>query len=304
MIDWFIYWFMLPACILIASIAMLTGISGTAMLTPFLLLIFPVIGVPTLTPPQAIGMALFTEFFGFISGVVGYRRAGLIDLKICLRLIRISVPTIIIFSLISASGLIDINLLKLSYGVLMVSLAGYLAFSAAANVRNRDLTHFPEAVNKIPRINESGEERVVKTREGKEYRYRVCDPHRGYLITGVGAAMEGLISVGLGELLMPNLVKRCKVPVAVSAASSVFIIAVTVLTGSLTQIFTLLQKGGVSAIPWNLVLYAVPGAVIGGQLGSKYQGRISSELTERLIAALFLLIGLAFLLTALPLLIK
>lgn len=45
MIDWFVYWFMLPACILIASAAMLTGISGTAMLTPFLILVFPLINL-------------------------------------------------------------------------------------------------------------------------------------------------------------------------------------------------------------------------------------------------------------------
>src|SRR6266851_4942639 len=70
-IDWFVYWFMFPACILIASVAMLTGISGTAMLTPFLILVFPVLSVPTLTPGQAVGMALFTEFFGFASGAEG-----------------------------------------------------------------------------------------------------------------------------------------------------------------------------------------------------------------------------------------
>lgn len=49
MIDWLIYWFMFPACILIASVAMLTGISGTAMLTPFLILVFPILSVPILT---------------------------------------------------------------------------------------------------------------------------------------------------------------------------------------------------------------------------------------------------------------
>lgn len=297
MIDWVVYWFMFPACILIATVAMLTGISGTAMLTPFLILVFPLIGVPVLSPPQVIGMALFTEFFGFVSGVVGYRRKRLIDYRRGRRLVAVSVPIIIISSLISSSGAINVNLLKVTYGLMMILIATYLALTAAANVRNRDLAKLPQEVNKIPRINESIQETIIKTREGREYRYRVCDPHRGYLITGVGAAMEGLVSVGLGELLMPNLVKRCKVPVAVSAATSVFIIAVTVLSGSLTSIFTLLQKGGFNAVPWNLILYTIPGAVIGGQLGARFQGRISSQRTERFIAILFLLIGLAFIAT-------
>ena len=62
MVDWLVYAFMFPVLILIASIAMLTGISGTAMMTPFLILVFPVLGVPTLTPAQAIGMALYQNY--------------------------------------------------------------------------------------------------------------------------------------------------------------------------------------------------------------------------------------------------
>jgi uncharacterized membrane protein YfcA len=106
--------------------------------------------------------------------------------------------------------------------------------------------------------------------------------------------MEGLVSVGLGELLMPNLVKRWKIPVAVSAATSVFVIAVTVLTGSITSVGALVQKGGLGAVPWNLVFYTIPGAIIGGQIGSRYRGAISSKAMEKFIAGLFLVVGLAF----------
>jgi uncharacterized protein len=293
LIDWFVYWFMFPACIVIASIAMLTGISGTAMLTPFLILVFPIVSVPTLTPAQAVGMALFTEFFGFVSGWAGYSRAGLIDYKTGWKLVRVGVPVIIVFSLIS--HYVPSILLKGVYGVMMITLATYLGVSALSNVRNRDLKELPESVKRIPRVSEAPIERVVKAKTGTEYRYKVCDQNTGYLITAAGCAMEGLVSVGLGELLMPNLVKRCKIPVAVSAATSVFVIAVTVLSGSLTAILALLQAGGVDSVPWGLVAYTVPGAVIGGQLGSKFQGRISAASTERIIAILFAVVGVAFL---------
>jgi uncharacterized membrane protein YfcA len=275
--------------------AMLTGISGTAMLTPFLILVFPVLAVPVLTPAQAVGLALFTEFFGFASGFVGYHRVGLIDYKSGWGLAAVSVPVIIVFSLISQ--LISSVILKIAYGVMMLLLATYLFTTAPANVRNRELEVIPRAVQLIPRENETTTERVIKTIGGKEYRYKVCDPHRGYLITAIGAAMEGLVSVGLGEVLMPNLVKRCKIPVAVSAATSVFIIAVTVLSGSITAVLALIRYGGLEAVPWNLVVYTVPGAVIGGQLGSRFQGRISSENTERFMSILFTIIGVAFLST-------
>lgn len=295
MIDWFVYWFMFPACILIASTAMLTGISGTAMLTPFLILAFPVIHVPTLTPAQAVGMALFTEFFGFVSGWAAYSRAGLIDYKTGWKLARVGIPVIIIFSLLSRY--VPSILLKGIYGVMMIALAGYLFLSATSNVRDRDLMELPEQVNRVPRVNEAPIERVVRTKTGREYRYKVCDQNRGYAIASAGCAMEGLVSVGLGELLMPNLVKRCKIPVAVSAATSVFVIAVTVLSGSVTAILALLEQGGLEAVPWGLVAYTVPGAILGGQLGSKFQGRLSATTTEHIIASLFAVVGVAFLAT-------
>lgn len=47
--DWSVYWFMLPACILIASVAMFSGISGAALLTPLFLIGFPLLDVPRLT---------------------------------------------------------------------------------------------------------------------------------------------------------------------------------------------------------------------------------------------------------------
>ena len=298
MIDWFVYWFMFPACILIASVAMLTGISGTAMLTPFLILVFPILNVPTLTPGRAVGMALFTEFFGFASGVVGYHRARLIDYKTGWKLVSVAVPTMIIFSLVSQ--LASSAVLRVAYGIMMLGLSSYLFLTASGNVRNRRLDSIPKAAARIPRVREALAERIIKDQDGKEYRYRVCDQRRGYLITCAGAAMEGLVSVGLGELEMPNLVKRCKIPVAVSAATSVFVIAIAVLSGSVTSVAILVQKGGLSAVPWNLVLYTIPGAVLGGQIGSRFQGRISSEHSERLIAILFVVVGIAFLYTSGP----
>ena len=293
MVDWLVYAFMFPVLILIASIAMLTGISGTAMMTPFLILVFPVLGVPTLTPAQAIGIALFTMFFGPVSGGIGYQRRGLIDYRTAWRLAAVAVPTIVVFSLLSQS--VGPTLLRGAYGTMMVLLAAYLAWTAPGNVRRWDLKVLPAAAERFPRRAEAPVQRLIRSRDGREYRYRVCDPHRGYLITAAGAAMMGLVSVGLGELEMPNLVKRCKIPVAVSAATSVFVMAVAVLAGSVTDILALVQQGGLGAVPWNLVLYTVPGAVIGGQLGARFQGRISSGATERFIAILFALVGIAFL---------
>ena len=284
---------MFPACVGIVSLAMMLGIDGTAILTPAVILVFPFLGVPTLTPAQAVSAGLLTEFFGFLSGVVGYRREGLIDVGVGARLALFAVPTIVLFSLIAqfAPGLI----LKLIFGVLMVGLSLYLLFTAKSTVRNAKLEALPAAVNDIPRADESPEETVIRARNGKEYRYKVCDKNRGEIVCAVGSAFEGMISVGLGELLMPDLVRRCKIPVSISAATSVFVMAVAVFAGAVTGMLSLAIRGGAGAVPWTLLIFTVPGAIIGGQVGSKAQGRVSSVTMERLIVIVFAVVGTGFL---------
>lgn len=51
-------------------------------------------------------------------------------------------------------------------------------------------------------------------------------------------------------------------------------------------------------IPWNLAAYTAPGALIGGQIGARYQGKVSSEKMEKLIAGLLYLIDILLLVTA------
>lgn len=293
MIEWFVYWFMFPACIAIVSFAMMLGIDGTAILTPSVILIFPFLSVPLVSPAQAVTVGLFTEFFGFLSGVLGYRKEGLIDYKVGLRLSLFAVPIIVVSSLLAQFS--PALFLKLAFGVLMLGLSVYLAATAKTTVRDASLRVPPPSVESIPRKNESHDETVIRTRTGNEYRYKVCDRARGEMVCAVGSAFEGMISVGLGELVMPDLIRRCKIPISVSAATSVFVMTVAVLAGSATGMLSLASRGGASALPWNLLVFTIPGAVLGGQIGSKAQGRISSVLTERLIVVVFAIIGLGFL---------
>jgi uncharacterized protein len=293
MIEFLIYWFMFPACIAIVSLAMMLGIDGTAILTPAVILAFPLLGIPSLTPAQAVSAGLFTEFFGFLSGVVAYERERLIDFRVGLRLTLFAVPTIVVFSLLSQFS--PALLLKLVFGVLLVGLSIYLLGTAQSTVRNPLLGALPPSIKAFPRRDESRQETVIRTRGGKEYRYRVCSRKRGELTSVIGSAFEGLISVGLGELLMPDLIRRCKIPISVSAATSVFVMTLTVLAGSLTGMLALAIKGGAASVPWNFLVFTVPGAILGGQIGSRAQGRLSSSGTERLIIVIFAVIGISFL---------
>ena len=119
----------------------------------------------------------------------------------------------------------------------------------------------------------------------------------GGLFTSVGAFLTGMVSVGIGEVIVPQLTKR-GVPVAVAAATSVAVVIVTAVTASFTLIGQLVSEAGLAAVPWHLVMYTIPGVLIGGQIGPRLQGRISHRTMELSIASLFLLLGVAMLLVA------
>ena len=80
---------------------------------------------------------------------------------------------------------------------------------------------------------------------------------------------------------------------ALASGTSVFVVIVVVASASFTQISALISQGGLSAVPWSLVIYTIPGVVIGGQIGPRLHGLVQQRAMERAIAVLFVAIGLA-----------
>ncbi len=286
--DFTMYWFMLPVSTLVATGAMLGGIGGAAMFMPIFLIIFPLLGpeFAIVGPVAAIGVALLTEAFGFSSGLIGYLRRHLIDFKVAKSLIIIAVPSAIVGSLLSQYA--DPDILKIMYGVLMLILT-YIMLKRPSTKEKDQITK-DTLTGKFAHI---GHERNIIDNEGNSFKYHLCHPGKGKAFTGIGGVITGLMSVGIGEIVTPQLVKSCKMPVSVAAATSVFVIILTVAAASGTHIYSLISEGGVEAVPWHLVIYTAPGVIIGGQIGSRLQGKFSAEKMEKVFAGLFGVIGVA-----------
>lgn len=285
--DWMLYWFMFPVSIGVAATAMLSGIGGATLFIPIFVIIFPLLGPEfPLDTTAAIGTALITQFFGFLSGFVAYYRKQLIDFRSALPFIAVAVPVSIAGALLLA-GLMDQEaFLKGAYGVLMLILCPLL------------LQRKKKAPAAIAGDAEGGDGnrpvRTIVARTGETFRYPAPRQGRsGLAMTATGSFLTGLLGVGIGEVIMPQLVKRNHVPLAVAAATSVFIVIATIAAASFTQISALIAAGGVNAIPWNLVCYSVPGVLIGGQIGPWLQGRVEQRTMETAIAALFAIIGVS-----------
>lgn len=283
--DFTLYWFMFPVSIGVATCAMLSGIGGAALFTPIFILVLPLLGpeYPLQSTVAAIGTALLTETFGFSSGFIGYYRKRLIDFDIVKRFIRWSVP-------VAVSGAFLAH-----YVAEALLIAGYALLVLVLAIIHVFVSHDPERAD----VAAGSHARTLTDANGRSWHYaipRLTIVDR--LGTAIGSFLTGMLSVGIGEVIVPQLTKR-GVPVAVAVAASVTIVIITVACASFTLIAQVIREGGVSAVPWNLVCYSIPGVLIGGQIGPRLQGLVSQRTMEHAIGALFFMLAGAMALVAL-----
>jgi len=258
--DWMLYWFMFPVAMMVSTCAMMSGIGGAALFMPIYVLIFPLLGpeYPFETTVLAVIVSLITMSFSFASGVSVYASKRLIDYRLALGFLMISIPTALIASLLAPY--LDERIILILYALLVLGVAASLYRSRPAS-------------ETIP----SGKSK--------------------WIMTSLGGFTTGAASVGIGEVVMPQLISR-RIKSAVAAGTSVFVVFITVLASSLALGFQLSQSADVT-IPWNVICYTVPGVLIGSQIGPRLQGLIPKRPFELTIATLFVIIAGATLLVVL-----
>lgn len=274
----FEYWYMFPISILVATTAMASGVGGATFFAPIFIL-----GL-RLPPEVAIGTGLITEVFGFASGLYAYARKKLIDYKLGLNLLMVTVPLALVGTWMAGS--IAPDYLKIVLGMGLFAIA--ISFLRAPD--HSDVKHMDKLI--LAEYGGKNAETSLTTADGEEIRYTVCNKNEGRLISGAGGLFVGMISTGLGELNSYFLLQRCRVPSRVSVATSVFVVAITALVaagGHLVQFFQL--GGNTMTTVVNLVIFTVPGVILGGQLGSMVSSRIPQKVMERGLGVLFILVA-------------
>jgi len=177
------YWYMLPVSVLIATIAMASGVGGATFFSPLFIL---ALGLP---PDVAIGAGLTTEVFGFASGLFAYARKRLIDYRLGLALLIVTIPAALLGTW--AARWVEPDILKVTLGLGLFAVA--LSFLRAPE--HKDTARMDSAIED-EYGGEKGETCLV-TAEGEEICYTVCNRTEGRLIAGVGGLFVGLISTGL-----------------------------------------------------------------------------------------------------------
>lgn len=272
------YWYMLPIAALVATTAMASGVGGATFLAPIFML-----GLG-LEPEVAIGTGLMTEVFGFASGLVAYARKRLIDYRLGGMLLVVTIPAALLGTW--AAGYFEPDILKVILGVgLFAVAASFLRAPDHADVARAD-----DAIEE-DFGGDKGESCLVAA-DGQKICYTVCNRTEGRLIAGVGGLFVGLISTGLGELNGYFLMQRCRVPSQIAVATSVFVVASTALSASIGHFAHFVHAGPETLeLVFSLVVFTVPGVIIGGQLGPMAAARIPQKHLERGLGVLFVLVA-------------
>jgi len=264
-------WWLIPAAIAISTIAMASGVGGAIFYSPLFII---VLGLDSKT---AIGTALITELFGFSSGLIAYTRAKLIDYKLAKQVLVFSVP----FALFGLylGRFIPSDVLKgvFATGILFIA---YQIFNELYHESEENTTNKTYETNHIDA-------------QGKHYQYTICHPNSGRFFASIGGMFVGMISVGLGELLDYHFVSRCKVPTPVAIGTAVFIVVITVLVASLGHFYDFFFHSSSETINSviGIVIFTIPGVLIGGQIGPRLQKIIPEKSMKIGLIFLFVLVG-------------
>ncbi len=265
-------WWVYPAALCIATLAISTGISGALFFVPFFLL---VVGV---SPAEAIGGGLMTMIFGTASGAFSYVRQGVVDFTIVKSLLLVTVPFAMAGAVVSL--MIDPDALRVLFGVLLFALAAFLVWSNLRRAREKAARPVPVEMQ----LSFHPDDTVIHAHDGREYRYIRPGRTVSQALGAAGALVQGFMGAGLPEATTTQLILRGPVPPRVAVGTSVTTLTVTVFFAALIH-----ALGGEP--PWHVVIWSCPGALTGAQFGARLQAKLPPNVSERVLAVVFATVG-------------
>ncbi len=226
----------------ISTISMAVGIGGGILWTPLLILIYG------LAPVEAVTYSLIIQVFGLGSGTIAYYRSGSTNLRLSALLAVAALPGVILGSF--GTHYIDEGKLRLILGIMAMMLA--LMFVA----------------------------RNTEAEPTKERHYELGQVKPLLPIPGFFGFIMGLLSLGIGEWLLPALRDRLRLSMSKAVAIVVPMMLMLALCSSLIHISSL------AAPNWDYVIWGALGTISGAPIGA----RLSRVINDRLLKEAFIFI--------------
>jgi len=231
---------------------MSAGVSGSTLWVPVYLLWLK------LDAPVAFWLGLLTMLFGFGSGVIRNFRDETFDNALVRRYLVITIPAALVGGW--ASGSVDDAFIVALFGAFLIAYAVLIAA------------------------------RTLGTRGESDRHDRVPAS-----IAIVGGALTGLISIGIGILAMPSVLRHRSIRSPAAAIGSlvmiIFFTSVAATVGRMRPaLISELTRDSHQIVA--IAIWAVPGVVLGGQIGPRLARMLPSERHARLyFSAVLLIVG-------------
>ncbi len=301
----------LAICITVCTLAM----EASVLFTPAFVFFFPLIiaGFPTLRTNEAIGLAITIEFFGYTSSVTGYWLRRQIDFNLAFKVLTVTVPLACVGRL--AAYFVDDTWLLLIFGVVLLGLAAIIFRAYQGEIRHTCLLCGDSLAMRFgdnPGGNAGGNPGAGGAGSAADAyvpRTHLFAKRQGHLATRflfdaadrvilcVAGAFGGLVGVAIGEISNTFLTVKKEVPVKIATGTSALVLHVTILSALATNLIIL--GSGIPffdaqriEIPWRIAFILAPVVIVGGQIGSFINSRLSDHALIRALVTAYIVVGI------------
>ncbi len=215
---------------------------------PFFLIILKI------SPDTAVVTSLVIQTIGMGSGSLAYLRTRKVDCRLAGVLLLSAIPGIAIG--VYAGSRFTTSHLTLLLGLITLTTA-FLFVSASQ------------------KYEDNGVDRLALSK---------AKPHTP--LVSLMAVASGLLSVSIGEWLVPLMRGKWSLKMSTSVATSITVIFGTCVVGTIFHLFAG-HKADASAVIW-----AIPGVFFGGQIGPRIMARVNERVLKEVFIFLLTLIGI------------
>ncbi|MCK4840155.1 MAG: sulfite exporter TauE/SafE family protein [Desulfobulbaceae bacterium] len=241
-------WIALPAGIIIATVVSSIGLGGGVLWMPLFLILLK------MAPGTAVVTSLLIQTAGMGSSSYAYARQKCVDPKLAMFFLIIALPGLVVGA--KFAHRLNQAQMEMILGLLVMATALWFV--------------------------SSNQKYAVKGRVRIELR-KSC---RYAWLVALMAVGSGMLSVSMGEWLVPIMRGKLAMRMQSAIGTSIIIIFGTCIGGSAAH----LLMGGRAELA--VVLWAVPGVIIGGQIGPRITSRINERLLKEIFIFLLTLLGI------------
>ena len=227
----------------------LLGVGGAVLLIPMLLAVPPLVGVGALSMHEVSGLTMVQVLAASAAGFLAHRRSGFAHLK---TILTIGIP----MGLFSFAGA---ALSKSMAGETLLLVFGCVVAAALVLLLGRSRSESDDAT---------------------DFKFNGMASAVSGAVVGF---VSGIVGAGGGFVMIPIMLRLLKIPVRVAVGSSLGIVFIGALMGSMGKMLTL-------QVQWIWLLPVMAGSLPASLLGARISKRVPSGRIRQILLLLVLLI--------------